>query len=625
MAAIKRQAGQTDQQAHKKRKLQEASQQQDAKDKFLDGKSSREAHAQQKALTAQRKATKRNAEPIQRSKKIWERLRVKSQVPKPERKELVEELFGIITGHVHDFVFKHDSVRVIQCALKYATADQRKQIAEELRGSYRELAESKYAKFLIAKLVIMGDEMRDMIVPEFYGHVKRLIRHPEAGWIVDDIYRGAATPQQKAILLREWYGPEFVVFAGNSKASTDVSSNLADILEQHPEKRGPIMSHLKEMTNQLVQKKTTGFTMLHDAMLQYFLNCKPGSPEHTEFLEMLRDDEEGDCVRNLAFTKSGSRIVCLALAYGSAKDRRTLVKFFKSHMKTLADDVHGCHVILAAYEVIDDTVMTSKQIIGELIGKPSEDEAAANSLLGQAVHLVGRVALLYPLSAAPPKWLLTGEETKIVNEVCTIREETSKKDPETRRIELATSLSQPLLDLIASQAEELAKSSFGCQFATEVLLHANGEKQLALQAVAGMANADSDLLRTPHFGRMLKTLVQGGQFSKDTGSIVLIQPPLKFDAVLYEFITTDAKQSIVQWASGPNSFVILAMLEAPDFEHHGVLVKHLQENVAKLDTSNAGAKRIIEHLQVQTPQTRMVENQHIEKPKKKLRKSKDAT
>jgi pumilio family protein 6 len=73
-----------------------------------------------------------------------------------ERKALVGELFDIITGRVRDFVFKHDSVRVIQCALKYANMQQRKQIVTELRTDMRELAESKYGKFLVAKMVVEG-------------------------------------------------------------------------------------------------------------------------------------------------------------------------------------------------------------------------------------------------------------------------------------------------------------------------------------------------------------------------------------------------------------------------------------------------------------------------------------
>jgi pumilio family protein 6 len=79
------------------------------------------------------------------------------------------------------------------------------------------------------------------------------------------------------------------------------------------------MRSLLEIVNSLIQKKMTGFTMLHDAMLQYFLNVKPGSEEMTEFIELIKGDEEGDLLKNLAFTTSGARLVCLALAYGTAK------------------------------------------------------------------------------------------------------------------------------------------------------------------------------------------------------------------------------------------------------------------------------------------------------------------
>ena len=107
-------------------------------------------------MAKERKAAKPNADSIARSKKIWERLRRKSHVPPEERKALVSELFGIINGRVRDFVFKHDSVRVVQCALKYANQQQRKEIVTELRADIRPLAESKYGKFMVAKMVVEG-------------------------------------------------------------------------------------------------------------------------------------------------------------------------------------------------------------------------------------------------------------------------------------------------------------------------------------------------------------------------------------------------------------------------------------------------------------------------------------
>lgn len=498
-------------------------------------------------------------------------------------------------------------MRIIQCAVKYSSPDQKRLIAKELQGEYQALAESKYAKFLIAKLVAGDDEIRDIVVPEFYGHVKRLIRHPEASWIMDDIYRTIATKQQKAMLLREWYGPEFVIFksAKDARATADLST----ILASSPEKRIPIMQHLKDMTNQLVQKKTTGYTMLHDALLQYFLNTTPGSSEATEFLEMLRDDEEGDCYKNLAFTVSGSRLVCLALAYGNSKERRTILKFFKTHMKLLAGDVNGHLTLLAAYDLIDDTVMSSKAIFPELLCKDMESNARNDELFSMCEHLSGRIPLLYLMNpeSKQPKWLLPVEDVKILDEIHEIRKATSKKDPEVRRREMLSAISQPLLDLIAARSEDCIKSSFGCQFVTEVLLSGIGEKAAALRSVAALAgSADDDgvqaALQTPHAGRLLKTLVQGGRFDKKSKSVVLVDPPLAFGDMLYDSLIKSG--TIEAWATGANSWVIVALLESPEFTKGDELMKIMRKAHLPPTTDNAGTKVVLEKLVGSTTKTK---------------------
>jgi pumilio family protein 6 len=520
--------------------------------------------------------------------------------------------------------------------VKYSTPAQRKQVTQELRGSYRELAESKYAKFLIAKMVVGDDESRDAVVEEFYGHVKRLIRHPEASWIVDDIYRTLATKQQKAVLLREWYGPEFVVFAKSNDKDEQVSADLSEILKEHPEKRSPIMQHLKEMTNHLVQKKTTGFTILHDALLQYFLNCKPGSPEVTEFLDMLRDDEEGDCFKNLAFTKSGSRLVCLALAYGNSKDRRTILKFFKTHIKLLASDTYGHTVLLTAFDVIDDTVMTGKAIFPELLGKDLDEDAREQDLLAQTEHLTSRIPLLYLMSSEAPKWLISDDAAVRIKEVREIRSETSKKDPEVRRLELLKQISQPLLDLIASRARFLARSTFGCQFMAETLFGAVGDKEPALAALASLATEDGEseedqILSTPAVGRMLKSLVQGGRFDKATNTLKPVDPPLKFHDLLYAQIKAQdaGEAALVDWANGSNSFVVVAMLEAEDFGHKDELLELLRRNAASLNKENTGARIILDKVggvaeagsQGTNPEKKAKKNKDTAEDKPKAKKS----
>jgi pumilio homology domain family member 6 len=522
-----------------------------------------------------------------------------------ERKTLVVELFEIITGSMKDYVFKHDSVRVVQTAVKYANLDQKRLIARELKGTYRQLAESKYAKFLIGKLLVHGDnEIRDLIVPEFFGNVRRLIKHPEASWILDDVYRGVATKQQKATILREWYGAEFALFQNDSK--DNISGDLADILAKDAAKRAPIMRALLELINHLIQKKMTGFTMLHDAMLQYFLNAKPETEEITNYLELIKGDEEGDLLKNLAFTKSGSRVVCLALAYGTAKDRRQILKGYKDTIQLMASDANAHIIILTAYDVIDDTVLTSKSIFPELLGKDTGKQAEniihlANSMVGRTTLLYlfqGRSNSLFPSNLSP--------EIATLSEIDSIRATTSKKDPNIRRKELAKALSPPLISAIATCSAELVATPFGCQFIVAVLFGADGDKSEALKAVASTAAGDpnipitapkaltaraEDAINThevpdpyvhiaasPSAGKMLKSLVVGGPYDKDLKKVVTVTPPLNFADILYPVI----KEHLAAWATGPSSYVILRMFEAEDFSHKEEAMRALRQERAAL-------------------------------------------
>ncbi|KAL2269878.1 hypothetical protein VTJ83DRAFT_2062 [Remersonia thermophila] len=561
--------------------------------------SSREAHEKQKQLAKERKAAKPLHDEVQRTKKLWERLRRKSHVPKEERQHLVDELYSIITGRIKDFVLKHDAVRAVQTAIKYSTPAQRKQIAKELQGTYAQLAESRYAKFLVAKLLVQNDEeIRDLIIPEFYGKVRKLINHPEASWILDDIYRQAATKEQKANLLREWYGPEFSLF--KSSGGSEVTADLAKILAEEPSKRGPVMKYLFDMTNTLIQKKMTGFTMLHDAMLQYFLNLKPESEELKEFVETIKGDESGDLLKNMAFTKSGARLVCLLLAHGNAKDRKQIIKTYKDTVQLMCGDQHAHMILLTAYDVIDDTVLTSKSIFPELLGK--NEEKNIENIIFLANDLNARITVMY-LFEGQSKALFPAShayDLELLSEIHEIRKKTSKKDAEVRRKELVAAISPPLLEAVATSPNELVASSFGCQFVADVLLSATGDKKAALEAVASTAagnptpqqSEDADPLYpppphislTPHGGKLFKTLIAGGRFDKSAGCVKRVDPPLNFADILYPVI----KEHIVQWATGPSSFTVLGFLEAPDFSSKKELLKTLKSNKKALEAAAQG-------------------------------------
>ncbi|RBR15038.1 hypothetical protein FVER53590_01255 [Fusarium verticillioides] len=552
---------------------------------FERGQTSRESHAKQKQLAQERKAAKPLADEVQRTKKLWERLRRKSHVPKEERQTLVDELFTIITGRIKDFVLKHDAVRAVQTAIKYASPEQRKQIARELKGTYAQLAESRYAKFLIGKLLVQNDEeIRDIIIPEFYGRVRKMINHAEASWILDDIYRGVATKEQKAILLREWYGPEFSL--RELTKDTEPTADLKTILEAEPSKRSPIMKTLVDMIGSLVNKKMTGFTMLHDAMFQYFSNTQIGTEEFTEFFEMVKGDESGDLLKNMAFTRNGAKLTCLLLAHGSSKDRKQILKTYKDTYLLMSGDIWAHLILLAAYDVVDDTKLTAKTIFPELIG---EGENVAQNVVATANNPFARSTILYLFEGLAKSLFPSSQsfDVELLKEVHEIRKTTSKKDEDIRRNELITAVSPQLITAIAEAPTELTATAFGCQFITDVLLSGVGEKQAALEAIAQSAGGDPSqepaeddlqpqihISRTPHGARMLKSLIQGGKYDKAAGKIIPVDPPLEFSNTLYPVI----KEHIMDWATGPGSFVVVGLLEARDFSEVDALKKTLKKN-----------------------------------------------
>jgi pumilio family protein 6 len=434
------------------------------------------------------------------------------------------------------------------------------------------------------------NKIRDMVIPEFYGHVRRLINHPEASWILDDIYRSVASKEQKAILLREFYGPEFALF--KSAGETNLTGNLSEILEKNPEKRKPIMEYLHGLINQLIQKKLTGFTMLHDAMLQYFLNISVGSAEMGDYLKLIIGDnkeEEVDLLKNLAFTKPGSRVVCLTLAHGSAKDRKQILRAYDETVSMLAMDPNGHTVLMTAYDVVDDTRETTKRIFSELVSltKDATPEGQQEKILPLAEDLIGRISLLYPFAGAT-KWLVHNSETQaLIKEVEAIRATTSKKAPETRRAELVTALSPSLLTAVAQNATTLVQTPNGCQFINEVLLDGVGDKSAAVAAVAELAPGDPSeeghVAQSPAAGRMLKTLIAGGHFDPKNKKVTVADASLGFHNQLYKQI----KPFVVQWATGESSFVVVALLEAEGFSHKDELKKKLVKAKAELEAATA--------------------------------------
>ena len=109
----------------------------------------RESHKAQRALLNERRAAKPHSALLAEAKRAW-RLAHQKNLSKTEREKYLHALMDVIRGNVKDIVLKHDASRIVQTVVRYGGEKERNEVAEELKGRYRELAQSKYSKVRLA-------------------------------------------------------------------------------------------------------------------------------------------------------------------------------------------------------------------------------------------------------------------------------------------------------------------------------------------------------------------------------------------------------------------------------------------------------------------------------------------
>lgn len=112
----------------------------------------RQSHKDQKVLQDQRKASKPHSAVLTEAKHAWSLARQKN-LSKADRTANIAALMRIIRGKVRDIVFKHDASRIVQTVVKYGGPKDRNEVAVELKGRYKELAQNKYSKVCLLSVL----------------------------------------------------------------------------------------------------------------------------------------------------------------------------------------------------------------------------------------------------------------------------------------------------------------------------------------------------------------------------------------------------------------------------------------------------------------------------------------
>lgn len=376
-----------------------------------------------------------NYELTSESMKIWEELR-KKDTEQLRREQLIDKLIEMIIGNLVTFVRKHDTVRLIETVIQYANEKQRNQIFEELKDEIIELTKLKYGKFFVLKMLKYGtNKHKQQIISSFYGHVPNLLNHSCAASVLEIIYNEHANVQQRNQLVQEYFGSEFKFFKDQDTGYLkDVLANLDN------EKKDKIMNHFKEQLNKLSSKVATNFSITHYLYREFFKNAKP--EDRNELAQSLAEKAV-----EILHTRDGSRVALYTLWYGSAKERKTMIKSFKKFVANTAKDENGHYVLLGCFDCVDDTKLIEKNILNELFSKENIVEIASNKY--------GCKVLEFLLSPRDTRFfhpdqiviLAEGDDNPY-----------SKKDKDIRAKELREAASPMLLNLIVEHCPQLIES-----------------------------------------------------------------------------------------------------------------------------------------------------------------------
>ena len=521
-------------------------------------KHAKEQRQQQKQLLHDRRAQKPFAEQLAVVKKCWEKLR-HPDTPKETRHSLVSQILDTLgKGNVQEVVLKHDASRVIQACIKYGTPQQRQHIVHELQGCFLDLSKSKYGKFLALKALKYCPKQRSLILKEWQGHVEKLIRHVEAALVIDDAFVRFANASQRAILISEFYGPEFRLYQRTNPSQTPTLSTFLSEKDATPERREALLQHMLSILQPIFDKGTYTLAITHHLMSVY-LETATNPRQRQALCDVVKEH-----ICDIVHTKEGSNVVADLILYASPKDRKIMVRAMKPWVVKMACSDYGWWPLIRALDCIDDTVLLNKSLLAEIM-------PAWASLCRDKN---GRLVILYLLAGRSPRYF-SPRFVNIWNNSDHIRAETSKKDPQIRHEELLKQISSTAIQFAAAELKSILKeTSLQGPVLLETLVHAEGDKSSILQCLTTVikealdADQDDALADPIQFSdsvlaRFVKTLVQLDKSESPTGVCVAI-----WEA---------CKGHVVRLARDGWGFVMLALLETPSGDSERIRRELLDE------------------------------------------------
>lgn len=193
----------------------------------------------------------------------------------------------------------------------------------------------------------------------------------------------------------------------------------------------------------------------------------------SELIDLLQDH-----LIHILHTREGSQVTQLCITHASPKQRKQLIKSFKSYVKKIAMETYGCAALVSLLECVDDTVLVGKQILSELFADARVGDAGAETNGGEGVGFAelcrdknaSRV-LMYLVLGRSRKYLPSFVVIEL-EKMDSIRRRTSKKDLDAKQRELMKVALPAMLKGILENADELLRCKTASSLVAETLKYA---------------------------------------------------------------------------------------------------------------------------------------------------------
>ncbi|KAM9820226.1 pumilio homolog 3 [Neosynchiropus ocellatus] len=511
---------------------------------------------------------------ISQAKQVWGELRRKKCEDKVKVK-LMKQLHDLMRGKVKQMAYAHDSVRVLQCFIQFASHEQRGEVFEELKDDVITLCKSQYGRHVVKKLLMYGNkELVASVMLTFKGHVRTMLRHAAASTIVEYAYNDKAVLAQRLMLTEELYGNTFTV------CKSSVCNTIEKVVKEKPDKQKHIVEEMKQILTPMAQKEQViKHSLVHKVFLDFFLFAD--AKQRSEMIESIRES-----VVYMAYTHDGARVAMHCLWHGTAKDRKIIIKTMKTYMVKFATGEFGHLVLLALFDCVDDTKLVRQAVLSEILS--SLEEVISNKY--------GKKVLLYLLSPRDPAHLLP-EIIKVLEQGDGNTH--SKKDKDIRRKELLEVVSPPLLQYLCENAAAMAMDKASSVTVSDILASACGDLQPAMTAVAQLASqelvpggTDGQLHMAEHpAGHLvLKWLIEQDLTLSEAGR------EERFGRILVDTVGLDKLKS---WAKvNRGAMVLCSLLNSCDKSVASEVKETLQSFASELKSisNNKGVEILLENL-----------------------------